>query len=55
MVKSSGGKAYFVIIIIAIVVVVLAGLIWWNFKAQRVANLPPAPPTTESAVEKDTL
>ena len=44
MVKFSGGKAYFVIIIIAVIVVVLAVLIWWNFRAGRLVDLPSVAP-----------
>ena len=49
MVKSAKKKANFIIIIIVVILVVLSGLIWWNFGAGRLTELPPAP----SAGNKD--
>ncbi len=49
MVKSAKKKANFIIIIIVVILVVLSGLIWWNFDAGRLTELPPAP----SAGNKD--
>jgi len=36
--------AFAVVIGLAIVIVVFTGLLWWNFRAGREINLPPAPP-----------
>ncbi len=44
MVKSAKKKANFIIIIIVVILVVLTGLIWWNFSAGRLTELPPTPP-----------
>ena len=45
--KFLGRKIYFGIIVIVIILVGLMGLVWWNFKANRVTNLTvAAPPTT---------
>ncbi len=44
--QSLRKKAYFFITIIAVIVVVLAGFLWWNFRANRVADLPSVPPAT---------
>jgi len=50
MVKFLGSRIYLVVVIIAIIVVVLIGFVWWNFVANRVADLPAAvPPTAPSA------
>ncbi len=46
MVQSLRKKAYFFITIIVVIAVVLAGFLWWNFRANRVADLPPVPPAT---------
>ena len=44
-----GRKASFVIISVAAIVVVLIGLVWWNFRANRVTDLPSVPPVTTSS------
>lgn len=38
------GKAGFFIAIIVVIAVMLAGFLWWNFRANRVADLPSVPP-----------
>ncbi len=43
--KFSNKKAYFTIII-AVIVVALIGFIWWNFRANRLVDLPLAPSAT---------
>ena len=50
MVKYLGRKAYFVSIFFVIVVAV-AGLIWWNFRANRVEDLPILPAATAPIVK----
>lgn len=42
--RSLRGKAGFFIAIILVIAVVLAGFLWWNFRANRVADLPSVPP-----------
>ncbi len=52
-------KRAFWVIIPAIVIIIIMGLIWWNFWAERLTELPPAPtiepppPTTEPAAENE--
>lgn len=47
--KFVSGKAYLGIIVMAIVLAVLAGLIWWNFRASRLVDLPSVPPAAPPA------
>ena len=53
--KFVGRKTYFVIIIIAVVVVALAGLIWWNFRANRLVDLPSILPASAPPAETQVL
>lgn len=39
--------SYLIILVFAVIIIVFAALIWWNFRAQSIAELPPAMPPTE--------
>lgn len=39
--------SYLIILVFAVIIIVFAALIWWNFRAQRIAELPPAMPLTK--------
>lgn len=47
--KPSGKTVYLAVTIIGIIAVAVAGLIWWNFRADRVTDLPPVSPTVPPA------
>ncbi|MBI2288209.1 MAG: PQQ-dependent sugar dehydrogenase [Chloroflexi bacterium] len=40
-------KARLVVVILIVLVAVLVGVVWWNFRANRVTDLPSASPTSE--------
>ncbi len=50
--KFSKRKSFVIIpVIIVVIVVALIGFIWWNFRAERLTDLPSAPPTAEPTIE----
>ncbi len=49
MAKLTNKKTLSFILIVVVVIVFLSALIWWNFRAQRAASLPPALPATPTA------
>lgn len=42
-------KILYPVVLVTIVILVFAGLVWWNFRAQRAPDLPPATPPTPTA------
>jgi glucose/arabinose dehydrogenase len=53
-VKLTRRKIYISLGIVVAIVVVLAGLLWWNFRAGRVTDLPTAAPSAEAPAPGDT-
>jgi glucose/arabinose dehydrogenase len=45
--KSTGKKVIYISAIVGVIIIVLAGLAWWNFRLQRVTDLPTVAPAAD--------